>query len=131
MKVFTSFVIDPFPSCILVRSTFGTALIAVSVEWSRCRAVFILFYLYTCSTDMTPRPLFALIRYGSFFEDTECFELVSFRIFLSILISSFRSFTGQCMIAASLMTRNALSWCRSGFFSAFLLVPSGHLLASV
>ena len=62
-----------------------------------CRAVLILVSLYTCSTDLRPRPTFVLEKYSNSFKDAGCFaELL--RIFLSILSSSFVSFTGHCII---------------------------------
>ena len=63
-----------------------------------CRAVLILVSLYTCSTDLRPRPPFVLGKYSNSFEDAGCFSLVSLGIFLSIQSSSFKSFTGQCKI---------------------------------
>ena len=65
-----------------------------------CRAVLILISLYSCSTGLRPRPPFVLGKYSSSFEDAGCFALVSLRIFVlfCILSSSFKSFTGQCII---------------------------------
>ena len=63
-----------------------------------CRAVLILVSLYTCSTDLRPRSPFVLGKYSNSFEDAGCFSLVSLGIFLIILSSSFKSFTGQCII---------------------------------
>ena len=63
-KVFASLIFD-FPFCILIRSVLAAALTAGSVERCICRAVLILVSLYTCSTDLRPRPPCPPLFWGS------------------------------------------------------------------
>ena len=89
---------EEWPFYTALSSNIRTVLIVGSTFWWSSTAALIFGSLYSCSTDLRPRPPRCLGRYKTAVELSGCFSPFSWIIFLVSLPTALSSVIGQCWV---------------------------------